>query len=79
MWTYDGWADLSFMGGEVKDPGRTLPLALILGTSAIVLVYLLLNFAYIYLVPLPEMAALAADRRHGRGADPAVRRTRAAR
>ncbi len=56
MWTYDGWADLSFMGGEVKDPGRTLPLALILGTSAIVVVYLLLNLAYIYLVPLAEMA-----------------------
>ena len=57
MWTYDGWADLSFMGGEVKDPGRTLPLALILGTAAIVLIYLLLNFAYLYLVPLAEMAA----------------------
>jgi len=56
MWTYDGWADLSFMGGEVKDPGRTLPLALILGTSAIVVVYLFLNLAYIYLVPLDEMA-----------------------
>ena len=57
MWTYDGWADLSFMGGEVRDPGRTLPMALILGTTGIVLVYLLLNFAYIYLVPLSEMAA----------------------
>ena len=75
MWTYDGWADLSFMGGEVKDPGRTLPLALIIGTAAIVVVYLLLNFAYIYLVPLAEMAgspliaATAAERitalRHG--------------
>jgi APA family basic amino acid/polyamine antiporter len=68
MWTYDGWADLSFMGGEVKDPGRTLPLALIFGTASIVVVYLLLNFAYIYLVPLPEMAkspliaATAAER-----------------
>jgi basic amino acid/polyamine antiporter, APA family len=68
MWTYDGWADLSFMGGEVKNPGRTLPLALILGTAGIVVVYLLLNLAYIYLVPLPEMAqspliaATAADR-----------------
>ncbi len=68
MWTYDGWADLSFMGGEVKDPGRTLPLALILGTAGIVIVYLLLNVAYIYLVPLEEMAgarliaATAADR-----------------
>src|SRR5712691_8147730 len=32
MWTYDGWADLSFIGGEVKNPGRTLPMALIIGT-----------------------------------------------
>jgi len=56
MWTYDGWADLSFMGGEVKDPQRTFPLALILGTAGIVVVYLLINVAYIYLVPLPEMA-----------------------
>jgi len=68
MWTYDGWADLSFMGGEVRDPGRTLPLALILGTAGIVAVYLLLNVAYIYLVPLAEMAvsplvaAAAAER-----------------
>jgi amino acid transporter len=57
MWTYDGWADVAFLGGEVRDPGRTLPRALILGTAAIVAVYLLLNAAYIYLLPLPEMAA----------------------
>jgi amino acid transporter len=56
MWAYDGWADLSFMSGEVKDPGRTLPRALILGTLAIIAIYLLVNLAYIYLVPLPEMA-----------------------
>lgn len=68
MWTYDGWADLSFMGGEVKNPGRTLPLALIVGTLSILVIYLLLNLAYIYLVPLPEMgrspliAATAAER-----------------
>ena len=68
MWTYDGWADLSFMGGEVKNPGRTLPMALILGTFSILVIYLLLNVAYIYLVPLPEMAkspliaATAAER-----------------
>jgi APA family basic amino acid/polyamine antiporter len=68
MWTYDGWADLSFMGGEVKNPGRTLPMALIIGTLGILLIYLLLNVAYIYLVPLAEMAqspliaATAAER-----------------
>src|SRR5437867_7177239 len=56
MWAYAGWADLSFMSGEVKDPSRTLPRALILGTLAIILIYLLVNLAYMYLVPLPEMA-----------------------
>ena len=68
MWTYDGWADAALVGGEVRDPGRTLPRALILGTAALVLVYLLVNVVFIYLVPLPEMAraplvaAAAADR-----------------
>ncbi|HEX2251481.1 MAG TPA: amino acid permease [Gemmatimonadales bacterium] len=68
MWTYDGWADLSFMGGEVKNPGRTLPLALITGTIGILVIYLLLNLAYLYLVPLntmaqsPLIAATAAER-----------------
>src|SRR6476646_2158866 len=41
MWTYDGWADLSFVGAGVKNPARPLPLALILGTAPISLVYLL--------------------------------------
>jgi len=39
MWTYDGWADLSFMGGEVRDPQRTLPLALILGSLGCICEY----------------------------------------
>jgi APA family basic amino acid/polyamine antiporter len=56
MWTYDGWADLSFMGGEVKNPQRTLPLALILGTVCVMLVYLLINLGFMYLLPLPVMA-----------------------
>ena len=56
MWTYDGWADLSFMGGEVKNPQRTLPLALILGTACVLLVYLVVNIGFIYVLTLPEMA-----------------------
>src|SRR5258708_11024776 len=57
MWTYDGWADLSFMGGEVQNPPRTLPLALIFGTACVMLVYLVINLGFMYLLPLPEMAA----------------------
>ena len=56
MWTYDGWADLSFMGGEVKDPQRTLPLALIFGTACVMLVYLVVNIGFMYVLTLPEMA-----------------------
>jgi APA family basic amino acid/polyamine antiporter len=59
MWAYDGWADLSFMSGEIKDPARNLPRALITGTLAIIAIYLLVNLAYLYLVPIPEMAAMA--------------------
>jgi basic amino acid/polyamine antiporter, APA family len=64
MWAYDGWGDLSFVGGEVRDPERNLPRALILGTSAVVAIYLLVNAAYIYLIPIGEMARsplVAAD------------------
>jgi len=56
MWAYDGWADLSYMSGEIKDPARNLPKALIFGTLAIIAIYLLVNLAYMYLVPLPEIA-----------------------
>lgn len=64
MWAYDGWGDLSFVGGEVRDPERNLPRALILGTTAVVGLYILVNAAYLYLIPIAEMARsplVAAD------------------
>ena len=56
MWAYDGWADLTYMSGEVKDPHRTLPRALIIGTLLIILIYVSINAAYLYMVPIQEMA-----------------------
>jgi len=64
MWAYDGWGDLSFVGGEVKNPERNLPRALMLGTGAVVAIYLLVNAAYLYLLPIGQMAhspLVAAD------------------
>jgi amino acid transporter len=58
MWTYDGWSNLSFVGGEVKNPDRNLPRALLLGVAAIVVIYLMVNAAYLYLVPVAEMAGV---------------------
>jgi amino acid transporter len=57
MWTYDGWADVALIGGEISNPQRTLPRALIAGSVSVTLLYLLLTLAFIYVLPLPEMAA----------------------
>ncbi len=64
MWAYDGWADLTFMAGEVKDPARVLPRALLGGTAAVIAIYLAVNAAYLYVLPVAEMAGrplVAAD------------------
>jgi amino acid transporter len=64
LWAYDGFADLSFAGGEVRDPQRNLPRAIIIGTLAIVTIYLLVNVAYLYVHPVEDVARsplIAAD------------------
>src|SRR5690348_5492020 len=64
LWAYDGWGDLSFVGGEVKDPERNLPRALVIGTLAVIGIYLTVNAAYLYLIPIGPMAQsplVAAD------------------
>src|SRR3954470_14992290 len=55
LWAYDGWADLAFISGEVKDPERNLPKALIYGTVAVVAIYLLANVAYLSVLSVEEM------------------------
>ncbi len=55
LWAYDGWADLAFVGGEVRDPQRTLPRALVLGTATVVVLYLAANLVYLYLIPIQAM------------------------
>lgn len=64
MWAYDGFADLTFASGEVKDPQRNLPRAIIIGTLMIIGIYLLANAAYLYINPIGVMAKsplIAAD------------------
>ena len=64
MWAYDGFADLTFASGEVKDPQRNLPRAIIIGTLMIIGIYLSANVAYLYINPIGVMAKsplIAAD------------------
>ncbi|HVB30631.1 MAG TPA: amino acid permease [Gemmatimonadaceae bacterium] len=55
LWAYDGWADLSFVAGEVRDPQRNIPRALITGTLAVIGIYLLANLAYLAVMPVSEV------------------------
>ena len=55
LWSYDGFSNLNFSAGEIKDPARTLPRALVLGTTAITVTYLLVNIVYILALPITEM------------------------
>src|SRR5467141_4083631 len=55
LWVYDGWADVSFVGGEVKDPEKNLPRVLIYGTLIIIALYLLANLAYLAVLPVEEI------------------------
>jgi amino acid transporter len=56
LWAYNGWQDLTALGGEVADPQRNLPRALIAGTAAVVVVYLVVNAAYLAVLSIEEMA-----------------------
>lgn len=55
LWAFDGWADLAYNAGEVKNPGRNLPRALIGGTLAVIVIYLLANLAYLAVLPIETM------------------------
>jgi basic amino acid/polyamine antiporter, APA family len=52
---YSGWNAAAYLGGEIKDPERSIPFALITGTLIVVALYLLLNMTFIYALPMNEM------------------------
>jgi basic amino acid/polyamine antiporter, APA family len=56
MWTYDGWADATAVAGEISNPQRNLPRALIAGAACIMLVYLIVNVGFLYALSPDEMA-----------------------
>jgi APA family basic amino acid/polyamine antiporter len=53
---YSGWNAAAYVAGEIENPHRNLPRSLITGTLFVIAIYVLLNFVFLYTVPLPEMA-----------------------
>jgi APA family basic amino acid/polyamine antiporter len=64
LWAYDGWVDVTLVAGEVKDPQKNLHRSLVLSMVIIIVIYLLLNLAYIAVLSVAGMAGrllVAAD------------------
>ena len=64
LWAYDGWNNVSMVASEIQNPQRNLPLALIGGSIAVMVIYLLANVAYFYVLPAAEVSSsslVAAD------------------
>jgi APA family basic amino acid/polyamine antiporter len=62
LFSADSWHDITFAAGEVKNPRRTLPLSLAIGTMLVIALYLLTNVAYLCLLPFPTIQHAPSDR-----------------
>jgi len=56
FWAYDGWVYITWVAGEVKEPRRNVPLAMVLGVLAVGVIYIAMNVTYMYAMPLKEIA-----------------------
>ena len=62
LFSADSWHDITFVAGEVRNPRRNLPLALAIGASSVIALYLLANLAYLFTLPLPLIQHATDDR-----------------
>lgn len=61
LWGYDGWNNLTLIAGEIKNPQKNIPIALIGGTILIILLYVFINFAYFYVLDPTQVASVSKD------------------
>ncbi len=61
FWGYEGWNSVGFLGGEIKDPHRNVPLSITIGLLVVIAVYLLVNTTYLALLPLPQLVQMQAS------------------
>ncbi len=61
MFSYSGWNAAAYVAEEIRNPGRNLPIALALGTGAVVVIYLGLNVLYLYALPPADLAGLISQ------------------
>jgi basic amino acid/polyamine antiporter, APA family len=57
FWAYEGWASVGYLGAEIKNANRNLPLALVFGVLFVMLIYVSINFTYLYVLPIDQIIA----------------------
>ncbi|WP_165064278.1 APC family permease [Paludisphaera rhizosphaerae] len=57
LWAYDGWMNVTPLAEEIRDPGRNIPMAMVLGMSSLVAIYLTMTIAYHYVLPMAAVSA----------------------
>ena len=62
FWSYDGWGNAAYIAGEVREPQKTIPKAIILGTLTFIGLYLVVNLAYFYILSVTGVANAPGDR-----------------
>lgn len=58
FWAYDGWANITYISGEIKNPRRTITIAIIGGVGISIIIYLALNYIYMKVLPLSALASI---------------------
>lgn len=56
LWAYKGWESATYSAGEIKDPRRNLPLGILIGLLCIIVIYIIVNLAYLYVLPIDAVA-----------------------
>jgi APA family basic amino acid/polyamine antiporter len=57
FWAYDGWNNITFIAGEIKNPQQVIPKSLFRGLSFCIIIYALVNLAYVYVLPIDKLSA----------------------
>jgi len=61
FWAYQGWVSVGFIGGEVKDPKRSIPKGIVIGVFIVIFIYLLVNVTYLSLLSIPQLEQIHAS------------------
>src|SRR5262249_61070758 len=64
LWAYDGWSNVTPLAEEIRDPGRNIPFALLVGMALLIPAYLGMTLAYHYVLPMDQVKTASREAAH---------------